>query len=313
MTVTSIASAGTVEFNGVSKWFQGVVAVSEVTLSIGPGVTALLGPNGAGKSTLLRLMCGLTAPSRGAVLVMGRNPRADIEVLRNIGLVPQQEAVIDVLTGHEFVAMGARLSGVANPDRAAAAAVELVDLDPADRRPVRTYSKGMRQRIKVAAAIVHEPAVMVLDEPLEGLDPRQRIRMINLFTQLGADGRTVIVSSHVLDEVERFGSRVVVVGQGRLLAEGDFREIRDLMDNRPHRIRVGTDRPRPVAAGLIEAGAVLGARVTDDGVLIDTEDVKTFRRSVATVAKQNNARLLEVVSLDDDLDSVFRYLVSRRT
>jgi ABC-2 type transport system ATP-binding protein len=302
----------TVEFDGVSKWFAGVVAVSEVTLSIGPGVTALLGPNGAGKSTVLRLLCGLTDPSRGTVRINGSNPRTDIDVFRQIGLVPQQESVIEVLTGHAFVEMGAMLSGVENPARAAAAAIELVDLDPADRRPVKAYSKGMRQRVKVAAALVHDPDLIVLDEPLEGLDPRQRLRMINLFIRLGAEGRTVVVSSHVLDEVQRFGSRVIVMGQGRLLAEGDFREIRDLMDDRPHRLRVGTDRPRQLAAGLLTSGAVLGARVDGDVVLVDTEDVRVFRSAVAAVARDNDARLFEVVPLDDDLDSVFRYLVARR-
>ena len=306
------ATGTTIELTGVSKWFGGVVAVSEVTVGFGQGVTALLGPNGAGKSTVLRLMCGLTGPSRGAVRLMGRDPRADIDVFRHLGLVPQQEAVIEPLTAHQFVAMAAELSQVAEPGRAATASIELVDLDPADPRPLRTYSKGMRQRIKVAAALVHDPEIFVLDEPLEGLDPRQRLRMIQLFTRLGAEGRTVVVSSHVLDEVERFGSRVVVMGQGRLLAEGDFHEIRDLMDDRPHRIRVGTDRPRPVAAGLLAAGAVLGARVGDEQVLVDTEDVRAFRRAVAAVAKDNQARLLEVVPLDDDLDSVFRYLVARR-
>ncbi len=304
--------SATVEFDTVSKWFSGVVAVSDVSLSIGPGVTALLGPNGAGKSTVLRLMCGLTSPSRGQIRLKGKDPRGDVEVFRSLGLVPQQESVIEVLTGHNFVVMGARLSGVPQPERAAAAAIELVDLDPADRRPLRAYSKGMCQRIKVAAALVHEPDVIVLDEPLEGLDPRQRLRMIRLFSELGAEGRTVIVSSHVLDEVERFGSRVVVLGQGRLLAEGDFREIRDLMDDRPHRLRVATDEPRRVAAGLLSAGAVVGARVDGSAVLVDTDDVRTFRRSVARVAQDNDARLLEVVPLDDDLDSVFRYLVARR-
>jgi ABC-2 type transport system ATP-binding protein len=315
MTVVSESNVShpTIELEGVSKWFSGVVAVSEVTLSIYPGVTALLGPNGAGKSTLLRLLCGLTPPSRGRVRLDGKNPRADTDVFRTIGLVPQQEAVIEALTGHEFVLACARLSGVGDAARAATGAIELVDLDPADRRPLRTYSKGMRQRIKVAAALVHEPRVIVLDEPLEGLDPRQRLRMIRLFTRLGDEGRTVIVSSHVLDEVQRFGSRVVVMGQGRLLAEGDFREIRDLMDERPHRIRVRTDHPRRVAAGLLTDGAVVGARVDGTAVLVDTDDVQTFRHAVARVARDVDARLLEVVPLDDDLDSVFRYLVARRT
>jgi len=306
-------AAATVEFAGVSKWFSGVVAVSEVTVSIGPGVTALLGPNGAGKSTMLRLLCGLTSPSRGSVRIKGRDPRGDPDVFRDIGLVPQQEAVIERLTGRQFVTMAAELSEVPDAVSAAARNIQLVDLEPGDPRPLKAYSKGMRQRIKVAAALVHEPELIVLDEPLEGLDPRQRLRMIELFGRLGDEGRTVVVSSHVLDEVERFGSRVIVLGQGRLLAEGDFREIRDLMDDRPHRLRVGTDQPRHVAAGLLAAGAVVGARVDATSVLVDTDDVRAFRHSVAAIAKDANARLLEVVPLDDDLDSVFRYLLARRT
>jgi ABC-2 type transport system ATP-binding protein len=303
----------TIELTTVSKWFGGLVAVSEVSLTIEPGVTALLGPNGAGKSTMIRLLCGMTGPSKGSVRVLGRNPRTDIDVLGSMGLVPQQEAVLERITGLEFVQAAAELSKVAGAPRAAAEAIEIVDLEPGDQRPLKAYSKGMRQRIKVAAAIVHKPAVIVLDEPLDGLDPRQRLRMIALFTQMGDEGRTVVVSSHVLDEVEKFGSRVVVLGQGRLLAEGDFHEIRDLMDDRPHRLRVGTDKPHALTARLFERNAVIGAHVSSGAtVIVDTEDVATFRRSVAGAAKDVRARLFEVVPLDDDLDSVFRYLVGRR-
>jgi ABC-2 type transport system ATP-binding protein len=193
------------------------------------------------------------------------------------------------------------------------AALALVDLDPDDTRPVRTYSKGMRQRVKVAQALVHDPEVILLDEPLEGLDPRQRLRMIDLFRRLAADGRTVLISSHVLDEVEKFGSRVLVIAQGRLAAEGDFHAIRDLMDDRPHRLRIGTDAPRVLAAGLLTAGAVTGAWVQGpDSLVVDTVDVAAFRRAVAVIARDGGARLSEVAPLDDDLDSVFRYLVGRR-
>lgn len=303
----------TIEVENVSKWFAGgVVAVSDVSFEIDPGVTALLGPNGAGKSTMLRMMCGLAKPARGTVRVFGRDPR-DKEVVRRLGLVPQQETVIEPLTGVGFVALAADLSGVPDPNAAARRAIEVVELDPDDRRPVRAYSKGMRQRVKVAAALVHEPDLVVLDEPLEGLDPRQRLRMIELLTRLGAEGRTVVVSSHVLDEVERFGSRVLVLAQGRLAAEGDFHEIRELMDDRPHRLRVRTDRAREVAAGLLTEGAALGVRVAGDVVVVDTDDVAAFRRSVAVIARDREARLYEVVALDDDLESVFRYLVGRRT
>ena len=308
-----MSAGATVEVEGVSKWFGSVVALSGVSFTVGPGMTAVLGPNGAGKSTLLRILCGLTRPSQGRVRVLGRAPRHDLALLGRIGLVPQQEALFDPLTALDFVRLAAELHRLPAPTAAAAHALGLVELDPGDTRPVRSFSKGMRQRVKVAQALVHRPDVLVLDEPLEGLDPRQRLRLISLFRQLADEGRTVLVSSHVLDEVERFGSRVLVVAQGRLAAEGDFHQIRDLMDDRPHRLRVGTDRPRPLAAGLVSAGSVLGVWVGDDrSLIVDTTDAAAFRRSVAPVARQVGARLTEVVPLDDDLDSVFRYLVTRR-
>ncbi|MDQ3106508.1 MAG: ABC transporter ATP-binding protein [Actinomycetota bacterium] len=303
----------TIEITDVSKWFGSIVALSEVTCRVGPGITALLGPNGAGKSTLLRVLCGLTAPSRGEVRILGQVPRRDLALNRRIGLVPQQEALFDPLRAVQFVQLAAELHGVADPGQAATAALGLVDLDPQDVRPVRTYSKGMRQRVKVAQALVHDPEVVLLDEPLEGLDPRQRLRMITLFRRLADEGRTVLISSHVLDEVEKFGSRVLVIAQGRLAAEGDFHAIRDLMDDRPHRLRIGTDAPRTLAAGLLSTGAVTGAWVQGpEHLVVDTVDVAAFRRSVTTVARDGGARLTEVVPLDDDLDSVFRYLVNRR-
>ena len=303
----------TIEVSDVSKWFGSIVALSEVTCRVDPGITALLGPNGAGKSTLLRVLCGLTAPSRGEVRILGQVPRRDLALNRRVGLVPQQEALFDPLRAVQFVALAAELHGVPKPGAAAEAALALVDLDPDDRRPVKTYSKGMRQRVKVAQALVHGPEVVLLDEPLEGLDPRQRLRMIELFRRLAAEGRTVLISSHVLDEVEKFGSRVLVIAQGRLAAEGDFHAIRDLIDDRPHRLRVGTDAPRTLAAGLLSAGAVTGAWVQSaDSVVVDTVDVASFRRAVSVVARDGGARLTEVVPLDDDLDSVFRYLVNRR-
>lgn len=303
----------TIEVADVSKWFGSIVALSEVTCRVDPGITALLGPNGAGKSTLLRVLCGLTAPSRGEVRILGQVPRRDLELNGRVGLVPQQEALFDPLRAVQFVTLAAELHGVDRPRDAAVTALGLVDLDPEDSRPVRTYSKGMRQRVKVAQALVHDPEVILLDEPLEGLDPRQRLRMIELFRRLAGEGRTVLISSHVLDEVEKFGSRVLVIAQGRLAAEGDFHAIRDLMDDRPHRLRIGTDAPRVLAAGLLTTGAVSGAWVQGtDSLVVDTVDVVAFRKAVAVVARDGGARLTEVTPLDDDLDSVFRYLVGRR-
>ena len=295
---------------GVTKWFGDVVAVSEVSFSVGAGVTALLGPNGAGKSTVLRLLCGLTAPAKGTVRVLGRDTRSDFGVHRFVGLVPQQESVFENQSALEFVRLSAVLHNLADPDGAARRALHIVELDPDERRRLSTYSRGMRQRVKVAQAIAHNPWVIVLDEPLTGLDPRQRRKMTELFHYLGSQGRCVIVSSHVLEEVERFGSNVLVMAQGRLAAQGDFRAIRDLMDDRPHRLRIRTDQPYRLAGQLLAGGTAMGVRMLGpDEVMVDTTDVARFRREVAVVARQEQASLWEVTPLDDDLDSVFRYLV----
>jgi ABC-2 type transport system ATP-binding protein len=305
-------TGGTIEARQVSKWFGSVVALSELTFDIGPGVTALLGPNGAGKSTLFRVLCGLANPSRGTVRIFGEDPRANPALTRRIGIAPQQEALFERQTIVEFVSLAATLHRLPRPAEAARQAIEVVELDPADRRPLGAYSKGMRQRVKLAQALVNEPELLVLDEPLEGLDPRQRLRAIDLFRRLGDQGKTVIVSSHVLDEVERFGSRILVITQGRLVAEGPFSAIRDLMDDRPHHLRVGTDRPPALAAGLLTRGVVTGARISDGWIEVETTDAPAFRRSVAAVARDCDARLTEVRALDDDLESVFAYLVGRR-
>jgi ABC-2 type transport system ATP-binding protein len=298
--------------DNVSKWFGPLVAVSDVSFDVGAGVTALLGPNGAGKSTMFRLLCGLARPSKGSVRVLGRDPREDSGVARSIGLVPQQETVFESLTAHEFVLLSARLHGLAEPAGAAVAALDTVGLDPGDARRLPSYSKGMRQRVKVAQAIVHDPQVLVLDEPLTGLDPRQRRDMVALFRRLGAEGRCVIVSSHVLDEVERLGSRILVISQGRLSAAGDFHELRALMDDRPLRVRVRTDRPRELAGALLGSGVVVGIRLESEDVLeLDTTDARALTRALAPTARELDARLLEVRALDADLEGVFRYVVQR--
>jgi ABC-2 type transport system ATP-binding protein len=296
----------------VSKWFGALVAVSDVSFDVGPGVTALLGPNGAGKSTMFRMLCGLARPSKGTVRVLGRDPRADTDVTRRIGLVPQQESVFEPLTARQFVTLSAKLQGLRHPSAAADAALQRVGLDPSDSRRLPSYSKGMRQRVKVAQAIVHDPDVLVLDEPLTGLDPRQRMDMVGLFRRLGGEGRCVIVSSHVLDEVERLGSQVLVMSQGRLAAAGDYHELRALMDDRPMRIRVRTDRPRELAGALVEAGTAVGVRLDGDELLeLDTKDARALAYALAPVARDRAARLYEVHPLDADLEGVFRYVVQR--
>jgi ABC-2 type transport system ATP-binding protein len=304
-------TAPTIEVRGVGRWFGSVVALSGVSFDLRPGVTALLGPNGAGKSTLFRILCGLANPSQGTVRILGEDPRRNPALTRRIGIAPQQEALFDHQTALQFVALAAHLHHLADPGPASRRAIALVELDPDDPRPLSSYSKGMRQRVKLAQALVHDPDVVILDEPLEGLDPRQRLRAIALFRQLGEAGKTVVVSSHVLDEVERFGSRILVIAQGRLVAEGNFHDIRDLMDDRPRLLRVGTDRPAQVAAGLLSSCVAQGARVGAGTVQVEVQDVTAFRRAIAAVARDAGARLTEVVPLDEDLESVFAYLVRR--
>jgi len=311
MNTTALAEPRVVA-EGVSKWFGALVAVSDVSFDVSAGVTALLGPNGAGKSTMLRMLCGLAHPSQGTVRVLGRDPRTDTSVTRLIGLVPQQESVFEPLTAREFVRLAATLHGLREPEVAAVQALETVDLDPTDARKLPAYSKGMRQRVKLAQAIVHDPAVLVLDEPLTGLDPRQRADMVALFRRLGSEGRCVIVSSHVLDEVERLGSQILVMSQGRLAAAGDFHELRALMDDRPLRVRVRTDRPREVAGALLEGGTAVGVRLDGgDAFELDTNDARALAHALAPVARDRGARLFEVRPLDADLEDVFRYVVER--
>ena len=303
---------GMIAVNAVSKFFGSVVAVSDVSFGIGPGVTALLGPNGAGKSTLFRMLCGLTPPSRGSVDVLGANPRTDRDVRGRVSLVPQQDALFDHLSAGEFLEFAARTHGVADPDGAARHALGLVELTDVGSKPVGQFSKGMRQRVKVAAALVNDPEVLILYEPLTGLDPVQRRHMIALFHRLGDDGRCVLVSSHVLDEVAKIGSRVLVIAQGRLVASGDYRDLRALMDYRAHRIRIGVSDPRKLAGALVDRGLVSGLSIDDRNVMVDTLDVDAFGRQVAALSVELGVRLTEVAPLDDDLESVFRYLVEGR-
>jgi ABC-2 type transport system ATP-binding protein len=299
-------------FDQVSKWFGPVVAVSDVTFTIGTGITALLGPNGAGKSTVMRLLCGLTNPSSGTVQIYGRNPRVDSDVFSRIGLVPQQESVLEPVTCLRFVTVTAQLSGVSQPELAARESVRMVELDPDDKRPLSSYSKGMRQRVKLAAAIVHKPSLLILDEPLNGLDPRQRLRMIEIFQELGTGDRCVVVTSHVLEEVERFGSRIILIAEGRLAAEGEYADIRTLMEDRPLRVRISTNNARLLAASLIGSPTVASLTVIDDDLLAEIVDISTFRRLLPRASVQAGVSVHEVVPLDEDLESVFRYLVARR-
>ena len=304
------APGGTVVAQGVSKAFGSLVAVSEVSFALGPGVTALLGPNGAGKSTLLRMLCGLSVPTTGTITVAGANPRTSPAARAQIGLVPQQDGVFERDSVRSFVELAATLGGVADVQSATDLALQQVELDGPLDRPLGSFSKGMRQRAKIASALVHDPAVLFLDEPLNGLDPRQRRSMIALFHNLGKEGKTVVVSSHVLDEVERFGSNVLVIARGRLAAQGDFRAIRSLMNDQPLRFRLTCTETRRVAAALVGGGLATGLEIKGDSIELTTTDAPLFRSQVAMVCKHYDARLYELSPLDEDLESVFRYLVA---
>ncbi|MFW2381274.1 MAG: ABC transporter ATP-binding protein [Acidimicrobiales bacterium] len=294
----------------MTKAFGSLVAVSEVSFAIGPGVTALLGPNGAGKSTLLRILCGLSVPTTGSVSVTGADPRTDAAARREIGLVPQQDGVFERDSVRDFVELAATLSDVNDVPQAVDRALAQVELDMPIDRPLGSFSKGMRQRAKIAAALVHDPSVLFLDEPLNGLDPRQRRAMISLFHDLGENGKTVVVSSHVLDEVERFGSNVLVIARGRLAAQGDFHAIRQLMNDQPLRFRLVCSEARKVAAALVGGDLAAGVQLHGDSIELTTHDAPRFRTQIAMVCRHYDARLYELTPLDEDLESVFRYLVA---
>ena len=304
----------TIEIKNVAKWFGEVVALSGVTATIQPGLTSLLGPNGAGKSSMIRIICGLTSPSQGTVRVIGQDPRTSVDIRKMIGLVPQQERLPPGVSALEFVAMAGALQGLEDPQSAARKAIETVELDPDDRRHLSSYSKGMRQRVKIAQAIVHDTRILVLDEPLNGLDPRQRSRMAQLFICLATEDRCVLVSSHVLEEVQELSSTVLVLAEGKLAAEGDFHAIRQLLDDRPHRIRLRCSDPLALASGLMGSGTVSAVQTSgDDAIVIDTSSVSPLRCRLPRLTRELGLHLLEMSPLDDDLESVFRYLVARRS
>jgi len=299
------------QLDHVSRWYGNVVAVNDVSFALGAGVTGLLGPNGAGKSTLLHLMAGLLRPSAGSVLVRGRAAWRDPAIYRDIGLVPEKEAVHPYLSGYEFALLNARLQGVPDPEGAARRAIEIVDLVDASHRPTGTYSKGMRQRAKIAGALVHEPTVLLLDEPFNGMDPRQRLHMMDLLRSMAAAGRTILFSSHILEEVERLADSILVVHAGRLAAAGDYRSIRRLMTDRPHTFRVRSSDDRRLAAALIADPAVFGAELLDGRLAVSTSDYAAFTHALPRLAAGAGITLHEVAPTNDSLESVFSYLVRR--
>ncbi len=312
MTASALAAqAPTVEVTNLAKWYGEVVAVADVSFQLGPGVTGLLGPNGAGKSTTFKMLTGLLRPSSGTIRMLGRPARGDTTLYRQVGLVAEQEVTYPFLTGFEFVRLNAILHGIDDPDGATRRALELVDLTEAGARKTGGYSKGMRQRVKIAAEIVNDPQIVIMDEPLNGTDPVQRVQIIDLIQRLGAEGRTVIVSSHILHEVERFADRILVIVHGRLAAAGDYRAIRDLITEQARQIRVRSSDARRLAAALVGLPSLRGLTVEGDSLVLEVDDPRDCYWQLPRLARTADVRLYEIGALDDSLASVFSYVVAR--
>jgi len=299
-----------IALNKVSRWFGSVVAVSEVTFDIMPGITGLLGPNGAGKTTLLRMMTGLAEVSDGELTVFGRPVRDNPPLYRRIGVMSEHESVYPFMKGREFVRMMARLRGVPDLDTAVERAIDQVDLQRAADLRMGTYSRGMRQRMRLAGALVHDPELLVLDEPLNGADPRQRLEFQNLLLRLADEGRTIVLSSHILEEVELVAETVLLIVNGKLAASGGFRAIRAALDQRPYHVRVLCDSPRALAAQVVQLPSVDAVNVDPDGtVVVLSSNVRDLQVELPRLAKKASISLRRVEPLDDSLESVFGYLV----
>jgi ABC-2 type transport system ATP-binding protein len=304
-----------VEFHAVSKWYGNVIGLNKLTINVPAGVTGLLGPNGAGKSTLLQLATGQLYPSQGTVRVLGQTVWNNPGLNRRIGLCPEQDAFYEWMTGWDFVYTNARLGGMTRPVAKAAAerALDAVAMTPHQGRVVRGYSKGMRQRTKLAQALVHDPDVLFLDEPFTGTDPVARRELMDIIRKLGAEGKSVLVSSHVLHEVQALTPNIILLNRGRLVAEGNVRQLRDLIDKHPHHIVLVSDEYRRLAGAVLAWEDVEGVRVLpqNKGVMVETRAPDAFYGRLPALALQDGLAITEVYSDDDNLDAVFKYLVSK--
>ncbi len=299
----------TITVEHASQWFGSLVAVNDVSFEVTPGITGLLGPNGAGKTTLLRALAGQVQLSGGRIRVLGQPVRNNPEIYRSIGVMPEHEGVYDFLTGRQFVELQARLQGLEDPAQATAIAIQTVDLEASQDRRLAGYSRGMRQRMRLAATLVHRPSILLLDEPLSGADPRQRLHFQDVLRQLAADGHTVLISSHILEEVEAIADRIILMVAGKLAAIGDYRIIRQKLNDRPYELRVECDDPRALGAGLLAIDTVESIALDEENRLrVRSRDVTALQHALPRVSQQLKVRLLRVEPLDDSLESVFAYL-----
>ena len=301
--------AAKVDVQNVSRWYGDVVAVNDISFTLEPGITGLLGPNGAGKSTMLHMISGFLRPSVGSISVLGASAWRNTDLFRRVGLVPERESVYPFLGARDFAVASARLHGLPDPDEAATRAIARVELEDAQDRPMGGYSKGMRQRAKIAAALVHDPEVLILDEPFNGTDPRQRLQLMEMLRRMAAEGCTVLFSSHILEEVERLAENVLVIVNGRLAASGDFRQIRRLMTDRPHSFELRTSDNRALAAALVGLPHVSAVELTDSRLDVRTTDFGAFTAAVAGAVRDSGVTLQQLRPADESLESVFSYLV----
>ena len=310
-TASDRPAAVPLSFEHVSHWYGDVVAVNDISCTVTPGITGLLGPNGAGKSTLLQLAAGVLAPSNGEVRVYGERPIDRPSIYRHVALVPEREALPGMMRARAFVTARAELLGIRDVAEAVDRALSLVELDTVALRRIDTFSKGMKQRVKLAAALVHEPTLVLLDEPFNGLDPRQRLHMMQLLEARAEAGTAVLLSSHILEEIASVASRILVILSGRLAATGDYRTLRRLMTDRPHTVRVRSSDDRRLASALMLEPSVMGVEIDSTGLMIRATDYTALSLSVAPVAQRADCTLYEVQVTDESLEHVFAYLVDR--
>jgi ABC-2 type transport system ATP-binding protein len=302
-----------VETRELGRWYGEVVGLSDLSVKIDPGITGLLGPNGAGKSTFMKLMVGELKPSRGGLRVLGHTPFANKELYARLGFCPQQDALYEHMTGRQFVEYILRVGGYPRADarRRAVRAMERVHLEDAMDRKCRGYSKGMRQRTRLAQSIAHDPQLLVLDEPLSGLDPVARHQMLELFRALAEEGKSVIVSSHVLHEVQSLTETIVLIHRGRLLAKGNVPTVRRMLDRHPRRVRIEAREPRALASAFLGLPHVRSLQVGDDDTTlsVETRDVESFFEALPGIADAERAGVRSLESPDADLEAVFDYLL----
>jgi ABC-2 type transport system ATP-binding protein len=304
--------AAIVAADHLSKWYGQVIGLNDVSVAVPPGITGLLGPNGAGKSTFMKLITGQLKPSKGSVTVLGEPIWQNPALYHRIGFCPEQDAFYERMTGLEWVVALVRLNGVSERDASAMAAraIEMVELTDAANKKIGAYSKGMRQRIKMAQALVHDPDLLILDEPLAGMDPIARRKTIRMIKDWGRAGKSIVVSSHILHEIESMTANILLINQGRILAEGNVHQIRDLIDEHPHTVHIKAERTRALAREFLADDDVLSLRLEEGAVVVQTARPDAFyARLTELAASGEHGAIHEVTSPDDNLQAVFQYLV----